>query len=728
MLLLGLHLKSHNILFSNLPATMSTAPSRDGEGPTPAATASRSRMQPDAVYAAASPASTPPSVHKHSNVYESYSTHHQPVFTGPGHVQYRESPLLRICQSGFHSFTTSGWLYRSEIALRRSGGRWVYQSEGDEPSTAQLPKKGDREPEKPQLSVPADVEETSRDFEEELKLAFQGFLSKEHHPWKAVKKSGEEGPCHPSSPVQNHEALDQSPFRLHPAAHVEKGLVTSFSPSHTIIWRASHLSSIMSSTGAEATLNTARLSENPLRKRMNILHRAHSLTSLRTPNRKNLPGLSGMAHQKLGDRKEEEEDGSGDSSPLEYESRAESSEEEKKPKKTAVHKAGSSSSKSQARPQHPPPRPKVNTTSLHSPGTSHWKGEPSPMSPTSRSWYEFDLAVVVALVSPVGNWLTGGDHIKNLLLIVLLIFYLHQIIEIPWSLYRKARPRRRSPQFPPSPSEPIEARYSHLAATELQRLELFFLFCTLISPLCGALLLRYATSAVLGPDAVSWFSTGLFVLATGMRPWAHLVDRLNERTSELHDFIHYPEVVTAHDKHDPTEELEKRIAKLEKSLAKLKKNVVRATEELYDYVDDAVDALQGDIRDTGKRQNEKISQIRESLEHRAPLARIGSLITPAWVMRSLPATVRRLSATAVPTHKTHPTVTVTSPTPPSSSSRSPSPRSATLLNIAEDEEVVYESFPLLVRPVVYASRVASQLISLLLSPFSAAMRLMFGRY
>jgi hypothetical protein len=51
-------------------------------------------------------------------------------------------------------------------------------------------------------------------------------------------------------------------------------------------------------------------------------------------------------------------------------------------------------------------------------------------SPTrSRAWYEFDLAVVVALVSPVGNWLTGGDHTKNLLLIVLLILYLHQIIE-----------------------------------------------------------------------------------------------------------------------------------------------------------------------------------------------------------------------------------------------------------------------------------------------------------
>ena len=47
----------------------------------------------------------------------------------------------------------------------------------------------------------------------------------------------------------------------------------------------------------------------------------------------------------------------------------------------------------------------------------------------SRAWYEFDLAVIVALLSPIGNWLTGGDHVKNLFLILLLIFYLHHLIE-----------------------------------------------------------------------------------------------------------------------------------------------------------------------------------------------------------------------------------------------------------------------------------------------------------
>jgi len=63
--------------------------------------------------------------------------------------------------------------------------------------------------------------------------------------------------------------------------------------------------------------------------------------------------------------------------------------------------------------------------------TSHlFASSPSSIIPSNaRAWYDYDLSVVVALVSPIGNWLTGGDHVKNVLLTVLLIFYLHQIIE-----------------------------------------------------------------------------------------------------------------------------------------------------------------------------------------------------------------------------------------------------------------------------------------------------------
>lgn len=57
--------------------------------------------------------------------------------------------------------------------------------------------------------------------------------------------------------------------------------------------------------------------------------------------------------------------------------------------------------------------------------------EPDNISsePRLSSWSDLDLSVIVALVSPIGHWLTGGDHIKNIFLIVLLIFYLHQLIQ-----------------------------------------------------------------------------------------------------------------------------------------------------------------------------------------------------------------------------------------------------------------------------------------------------------
>lgn len=47
----------------------------------------------------------------------------------------------------------------------------------------------------------------------------------------------------------------------------------------------------------------------------------------------------------------------------------------------------------------------------------------------ARSWADLDVSMIIALLSPVGNWLTGSDHVKNLLLLLLLVFYLHQLIE-----------------------------------------------------------------------------------------------------------------------------------------------------------------------------------------------------------------------------------------------------------------------------------------------------------
>lgn len=92
-----------------------------------------------------------------------------------------------------------------------------------------------------------------------------------------------------------------------------------------------------------------------------------------------------------------------------------------------------------------------------------------------------------------------------------------------------------------------------------------------MSPFIGAYLLRYVTTAMLGPESLSWFSTGLFVMAAGVRPWSHLVDRLSQRASDLQDFIRRPQHLGQDsDVHEKIETLTERIDELEGSLAEIR--------------------------------------------------------------------------------------------------------------------------------------------------------------
>lgn len=74
------------------------------------------------------------------------------------------------------------------------------------------------------------------------------------------------------------------------------------------------------------------------------------------------------------------------------------------------------------------PRPKTRAKHFDVPDLEP-KEELNSPDEKGRAWYQLDYAIVAALVSPVGNLLTGGDVVKNLLYILLLLFYLHQIIE-----------------------------------------------------------------------------------------------------------------------------------------------------------------------------------------------------------------------------------------------------------------------------------------------------------
>lgn len=152
---------------------------------------------------------------------------------------------------------------------------------------------------------------------------------------------------------------------------------------------------------------------------------------------------------------------------------------------------------------------------------------------SNSSWSGYDLSIIVALVSPIGNILTGSDHVKNILLLLFLIYYLHQLVEVPWTLYRLSILSEENAESAYE-DDPVKAA----AQMELRSLEILYLSLTVLSPFIGATLLRYVATLISGdPKILSWFSTSLFVLATGVRPWTHLAERLKDRTQALNEIL-----------------------------------------------------------------------------------------------------------------------------------------------------------------------------------------------
>jgi len=242
--------------------------------------------------------------------------------------------------------------------------------------------------------------------------------------------------------------------------------------------------------------------------------------------------------------------------------------------------------------------------------------DPREQEKSSSSWADLDLSIIVACVSPIGNWLTGGDHIKNLFLIILLIFYLHQLIEIPWNLYQASRPRKPANDRSTKPST---ERVAALAATELRRQELFLLFLTVVSPLLGATFLHHVLDALGGAESLSWFSTTLFVLATGIRPWSHLVTRLRERTHALHDAVHYPPS-SSNAANSELVKVTRRLSALENEVKELRARAAHST-KLQDVCDDLSEAV-GQLERDSNRSERKADAARLALS-----ARIAALET-----------------------------------------------------------------------------------------------------
>ncbi|KAF8494928.1 hypothetical protein F5888DRAFT_1616488 [Russula emetica] len=237
----------------------------------------------------------------------------------------------------------------------------------------------------------------------------------------------------------------------------------------------------------------------------------------------------------------------------------------------------------------------------------------------SSSWADLDISIIVAVIAPLVNWLTGSDQIKNLFLVLFLIVYLHQLVQVPWELYHAARERQPHPSFrslnlPEREEEATIRVQMRLAAAELHRHEFAYLFISIVTPFAGAALLRSVLGLVNGVDSISWFSTTLFVLAAGVRPWGHLISRLRERTTSLHDTIHYPSPDTQFIAASRLQAVVDRVGSLEQELSTMKRAMaVRAyVEEMHD---DLCSALQ-DTERAMRKQERKCESVRISYDTR----------------------------------------------------------------------------------------------------------------
>lgn len=177
---------------------------------------------------------------------------------------------------------------------------------------------------------------------------------------------------------------------------------------------------------------------------------------------------------------------------------------------------------------------------------------------------------------------------------------------VPWSLYLASRPRRALHTLPKDYTATAD-KHHRAALSELHTHEFFYLALSVLSPFLGATLLRTVVISFSGPSTVSWFSLSLFVLATGMRPWKHAVQRLRQRTTDLHTVIHYPPSETL-----KMETMLDRVAQMETELKYLRKQSNSFNSDVYEHVEDAIEMMEI----AGRRQDKKAEVSKALIEAR----------------------------------------------------------------------------------------------------------------
>jgi hypothetical protein len=125
-----------------------------------------------------------------------------------------------------------------------------------------------------------------------------------------------------------------------------------------------------------------------------------------------------------------------------------------------------------------------------------------------------------------------------------------------------------------------------------------YLFLVGIVPFLGVFFFRTAFLTVTGEEAAPWFSGTVFVLASSLRPWKHIVSRLRHRVHDLHEAVHYPSPESQLIADSRIQTILDHFYELERELERVKRTMVHghAVEEAHDEIFEALEDMKRIVR------------------------------------------------------------------------------------------------------------------------------------
>ncbi|KAM0754746.1 hypothetical protein T439DRAFT_120845 [Meredithblackwellia eburnea MCA 4105] len=229
------------------------------------------------------------------------------------------------------------------------------------------------------------------------------------------------------------------------------------------------------------------------------------------------------------------------------------------------------------------------------------------------------LPLVLVALPPLGAIVHGrADNWSDAIILLLVCFYLYQLVKVPWTIYRASHARYvlhgsisgQTDGAAGATEDPITAARRHYHVQALRRNELLSLLMTMVVPVAGSYLLFYVKYLLSDPDHyINKTTISLFALATSVKPVLHF-GKLVKRNSLYHqEGVWYPST----DIHL----LRRRMEALERDLSQLTRAF--ATKDDVRTLRDGVDVPLSQLSRAVRRWDRKEEYLRMSTEERFSL-------------------------------------------------------------------------------------------------------------